>query len=733
MKMIFQHIKKKTKVGFILFPILLLFVFSFLSINISAQSCTQCTSASGWDDDYFFTPLITISCAPAGATITSVEITMSIGASCPSWYEMDLWANGAYHSTYCNGTYTFNDWNGLVANGQTFRIRAWDNDFWSDWVTLNLCVKVFYTIPCTPAAPVATAATGITSAQFTANWNASASATSYYLDVATNAGFTVFVPGYNNLNVGNVTNYVVSGLNCNTTYYYRVRASCGGTSGNSNTITVTTAAACPTTYLHPTTGIAGEYVGSCQVATSNGTYYDDGGAAGNYSTNIDATYRIFCPNSVGQCLTATFTFLDIYDYDAFWCGGCCDILWVTNGSTQNSPLLYSGCGPGPIGPFTGTINGCLGFRFASDGSVTRPGWAATLSMAPCAGGPNGTDNNDCSNTTLICSNVAVPGNSTGPGISAEACGGAAGCPAGGENYSNWYSVSFVTNGTFNFTIVPAVGTDDYDYAVYGPGVTCGALGNALRCSDAYLTGNTGLSGAAGDVTEDVNGDKFTAQMNVLAGQTYYIMVDEWTPTGAGYNLNLGGTATISCVPLPVKLLSFDATYEDEKKAVNLTWVTETEINNDYFVVERSLDGTTFEQISVVKGAGNSSFTRYYFSTDTEPYPGEINYYRLKQVDFDGNFEYSYISAVVINDPLSKFSVYPNPATESATILFHAVNTKDYRLNIYDYTSKLILSYNFKSERGKNLIPLDLKGFNQGVYFINIQGNGEMLKTTFIKE
>ena len=491
-----------------------------------------------------------------------------------------------------------------------------------------------------------------------------------------------------------------------------------------------------TNYFHPTTGIAGEFVGSCEVATSNGTYYDDGGAAGDYSNNIGVDgcfpfwcplgiYRIFCPNAAGNCITATFS---LFDTEAGY-----DELTVTNGSTQNSPVLWSGSGAGAIGPFTGTINGCLGFRFASDGSGTRPGWAATLSMAPCAGGPNGTDNNDCSNTTLICSSVAVPGNSTGPGISAEACGGAAGCPAGGENYSNWYSVSFVTGGTFNFTIVPSVGSDDYDYAVYGPGVTCGALGNALRCSDSYLTGNTGLSGAAGDVTEDVNGDKFTAQMNVLAGQTYYIMVDEWTPTGAGYNLNLGGTATISCVPLPVKLLSFDAKYDAEKKVVNLDWVTETEINNDYFAIERSLDGIIFEQIGVVKGAGNSSFTRSYYLIDTEPYPGEINYYRLRQVDFDGNFEYSTISAVVINDPLSKFSIYPNPANESATILFHTTSNTNYRLNIYDYTAKLINSYNFKSEKGKNQIHLDLKEFSKGVYFVNLQGNGEMLKTTFVKE
>lgn len=97
-----------------------------------------------------------------------------------------------------------------------------------------------------PDIPVATAATNITDEDFTANWNASSGATGYRLDVSTSNVFASFVSGYNNLNVGNVTSYLVTGLSATTTYYYRVRATnMAGTSGNSNAVTVLTVPSAP--------------------------------------------------------------------------------------------------------------------------------------------------------------------------------------------------------------------------------------------------------------------------------------------------------------------------------------------------------------------------------------------------------------------------------------------------------------------------------------------------------
>jgi|GEM_PF-3476483 len=98
------------------------------------------------------------------------------------------------------------------------------------------------TVSTLPAAPTATTAGSVTFTGFSANWNSVASATGYYLDLATDSGFTSLVTGYNNLDAGNVTSLGVTGLTAGTPYYYRVRAyNSNGTSASSNTIALTTA------------------------------------------------------------------------------------------------------------------------------------------------------------------------------------------------------------------------------------------------------------------------------------------------------------------------------------------------------------------------------------------------------------------------------------------------------------------------------------------------------------
>ncbi|MEL7005428.1 MAG: T9SS type A sorting domain-containing protein, partial [Bacteroidota bacterium] len=136
--------------------------------------------------------------------------------------------------------------------------------------------------------------------------------------------------------------------------------------------------------------------------------------------------------------------------------------------------------------------------------------------------------------------------------------------------------------------------------------------------------------------------------------------DDFTNGQQGANAGLPNYLFNQFTVLPVELISFSGEWIDSK--VELRWATATEINNDRFEVERSHDAINFITLGVVNGRGNSSTINEYEYRDNNPLSG-ISYYRLKQVDFDGAFEYSEIVRVesqVTFDNL-KFSVFPNPA------------------------------------------------------------------------
>lgn len=135
----------------------------------------------------------------------------------------------------------------------------------------------------------------------------------------------------------------------------------------------------------------------------------------------------------------------------------------------------------------------------------------------------------------------------------------------------------------------------------------------------------------------------------------------------GYNLTLDGYYTIGTKnypvsPLPIELLNFNAIMNNGK--VDLTWETATETNNDHFTIERSKDGITFETVSVIQGAGSSTFIRNYADQDQNPYSG-ISYYRLKQTDFNGQSSYSSVVAVNYYFGDDGVSIYPNPANSDS--------------------------------------------------------------------
>jgi len=276
---------------------------------------------------------------------------------------------------------------------------------------------------------------------------------------------------------------------------------------------------------------------------------------------------------------------------------------------------------------------------------------------------------NCNGGTQVCSNASFVGNSSGSGTQElNVCN--QGC-LGTEHNSSWYYVNIGTSGTLQLTIAPSNGTDDYDFALWGPTNACPPPANPIRCSFAAGGGNTGINSTNNapqtDNSESAFGNKWVQNVTVTAGDVYILLVDGYTATASPYTLSWntgGGSSTLSCVPvvLPVELLSFEANLDIDK--VRVKWVTATETNNDYFTLEKSRDGSTFEEVSKTDGQGSSSSMHEYMDTDYNPYEG-VSYYRLKQTDFNGVFVYSNIVPVEYHaNGDFGFSIFPNPATAS---------------------------------------------------------------------
>lgn len=182
---------------------------------------------------------------------------------------------------------------------------------------------------------------------------------------------------------------------------------------------------------------------------------------------------------------------------------------------------------------------------------------------------------------------------------------------------------------------------------------------------------------------------------------------------SGANLyNQWGFAGGTPNPLPVTWLSFNAV----KKANTsyLTWTTATEINNHYFDVERTVDGKTWKKIGQVQGAGNSSTILNYNFTDIKPEIG-VNFYRLKQVDYNGTFDYSEIRSVNFNDKITGISVFPNPSDGRIDIVL----TPDLfgSLSITDASGRMVFEKDIQNTHS----VLDLSNLAEGMYFIHVSG------------
>ncbi|MEQ8360558.1 MAG: LamG-like jellyroll fold domain-containing protein [Cytophagales bacterium] len=175
-------------------------------------------------------------------------------------------------------------------------------------------------------------------------------------------------------------------------------------------------------------------------------------------------------------------------------------------------------------------------------------------------------------------------------------------------------------------------------------------------------------------------------------------------------------ASASMQPLPVELLYFDVA--EEKGKALLQWATINESNNAYFILERSDNGGAFSEIARIDGNPESEGKTYtYIDQNTKR---GTNYYRLSQVDFDGQRTYFRIVSFTIGSG-NELKIYPNPTSQykKTTLQYHSAVKDKIWIRVYNSESQLSRQFIIDVENGLNTIDLPFDGLPSGFYFVNV--------------
>lgn len=284
--------------------------------------------------------------------------------------------------------------------------------------------------------------------------------------------------------------------------------------------------------------------------------------------------------------------------------------------------------------------------------------------------------------------------------------------------SSWASIlntvgsnAFVLAGTSNSV------TDSTPTTQQLTGVT-DAIGFTFIPGIVYVTSN-GAGGAAINANEKKEYEwVIKPTNNIQTNTTYTFRIN----SPADIYPNPLPTLTTAAT-LPVELINFTAISENNR--VKLTWSTASELNNDFFEVEKSTDGDIWNVIATIKGKGTSGQLNNYIAYDHQPANG-INYYRISQHDFDGTVKKSSIKNVKVNvTKVANVTIYPNPSLGDVYFSIQHYNGKIITASLSTLEGKLIHRENFTINPTvtENKLKLNLQQKPaKGSYMLQVTGD-----------
>jgi hypothetical protein len=273
--------------------------------------------------------------------------------------------------------------------------------------------------------------------------------------------------------------------------------------------------------------------------------------------------------------------------------------------------------------------------------------------------------------------------------------------------------------TIDFTLTSA-NTVTFTFNVSNNGNNARTLDiNVINISNNTVARTTRLTQST---TPDLRSGATNLPIN-LSGITPGNYAIEFVYQSANASLTFSGFST-NATPsiLPVTYASLSA--KPLVNAVKIEWATTNEVNNSHFEIERTNDGENWSTIGTVEGNGNTFALTNYEFVDNTPAQG-VNVYRLKQVDWNGDFEYSITKTVVWGGESTKnnVQVYPNPGVN----VIHVTGVDNPTVTVYNMAGSVMI-------QSSNTNSLDLQELLKGVYFIHVQNPaGEVSRIRFIKE
>jgi len=273
----------------------------------------------------------------------------------------------------------------------------------------------------------------------------------------------------------------------------------------------------------------------------------------------------------------------------------------------------------------------------------------------------------------------------------------------------------VNLGTLNATSSATLDIGD-DYIMTGNSVT-DIDGNILTADDLYIDhldaviGGQGSLGIADDI-QTFNPRNHDPQNQICQNFTIGCG-DDCDPSSGGAQASMVGTSghpICQTLDLPVEFKTLTTKNISNFKIV-VDWSTASELNNDYFVVQHSTDGAEWEDLGTVKGAGTSKMTNYYEFIDLSPAP-QYNYYRIKQVDFDGTTDYSKTLVEFVEPQAQSISLSPNPVGRNSPLRISS-NTAIQQVMVINQQGKVLQNIQQPSDS----INTD---FAPGMYYLRIK-------------